>query len=56
MWILQKSHEWTRRVGCFVNLRDEIEWHLAATNAEEGSEQVPQNGYLAKPTYSRGRR
>ena len=40
MRVLQKSHEWARRVGGFVNLRDEINWHLAAMNAG-GSGTVP---------------
>lgn len=38
MWVLQKSHEWARRVGGFVNLRDEI--NLAAIDAG-GSGTVP---------------
>lgn len=54
MWILEESYEWARRVGGFVNLGDEIKWYLTA--AKGVSEQVPQIGYLAKPTYSRGRR
>lgn len=56
MWILQESYEWTGRVGSFVNLGDEINWHVAAINAGGCLEQVPEFGYLTKPTYSRGRR
>ena len=56
MRILQESHERTGRVGGFVNLGDEINWRLATINARGGSEQVPEFGYLAKSTYSRGRR
>ena len=40
MWVLQKSHEWTRRVGSLVDLGYEVDRHMAAINAG-GSETAP---------------
>jgi len=36
MWILKEPYQWTRRVGGFVNLGDEIKWHLAAAKGGSG--------------------